>query len=128
LGIGLTTLIVIAVVIGLQTVGVVLMAAMLVGPAVAARQWTNRFGRMIVLAGVIGAISGISGALLSMSSTGLPTGPLIILSLTGVVFFSLLFAPRRGIVWERIRRWRQRAAHDTTMLQATSEQRSGVGR
>src|SRR5688572_15324146 len=40
----LTSLIVVAVVIGLQTVGVVLMAAMLIGPAAAARQWTNRLG------------------------------------------------------------------------------------
>jgi manganese/zinc/iron transport system permease protein len=99
----LTSLIVIAVVIGLQTVGVVLMASMLVGPAVAARQWTNRLSKMIALSAFFGAVSGISGALLSISDTGIPTGPMIILSLTAIVLVSLFLAPNRGLVWE----WRQ---------------------
>lgn len=104
----LTSLIVIAVVIGLQTVGVVLMAAMLVGPAVAARQWTNRLGIMIVVSACFGAASGIAGALISVSDTGIPTGPMIILSMTVIVFVSLLFAPERGIVWDAVRRWQHR--------------------
>lgn len=102
----LTGLIVLAVVIGLQTVGVVLMAAMLVGPAVAARQWTNRLGVMIGLAALFGALSGISGALLSVSDAHLPTGPMIILSLTAIVAGSLLLAPARGLIWEWLRRRR----------------------
>lgn len=104
----LTSLIVIAVVIGLQTVGVVLMAAMLIGPAVAARQWTNRFSVMIFLAAAIGAAAGISGALISISEARLPTGPMVILSLTAMVLFSLAFAPARGLVWEWLRMRRQR--------------------
>jgi manganese/zinc/iron transport system permease protein len=104
----LTSLIVIAVVIGLQTVGVVLMAAMLVGPAVAARQWTNRLSLMIALSACFGAASGIAGALISVSDTGIPTGPMIILSMTAIVFVSLLFAPERGIVWDALRRRQQR--------------------
>lgn len=100
----LTGLIVVAVVIGLQTVGVVLMAAMLVGPAVAARQWTDRLAPMVLLAALFGALAGVSGALLSISQQRMPTGPLIILSLTAVVATSLLFAPARGLVWERLRR------------------------
>lgn len=103
LSILLTGLIVAAVVIGLQTVGVVLMAAMLVGPAVAARQWTDRMGPMVLLAGLFGALSGVSGALLSVSQQRMPTGPLIILSLTAVVATSVLFAPARGLVWEWLR-------------------------
>jgi manganese/zinc/iron transport system permease protein len=99
----LTALIVIAVVIGLQTVGVVLMAAMLVGPAVAARQWTNRFEVMIGLASLFGAIAGVSGALLSVTQARLPTGPMIILSMTVIVAISLLFAPGRGLAWEWLR-------------------------
>lgn len=105
----LTSLIVIAVVIGLQTVGVVLMAAMLIGPAVAARQWTNRLGVMIVVAALIGALSGVSGALISISEARLPTGPMVILSLTTFVLLSLLFAPARGLVWDWIRTRRHRA-------------------
>lgn len=104
----LTLLIVVAVVIGLQTVGVVLMAAMLIGPAVAARQWTNRLGVMILLAAVVGAAAGISGALISISQPRLPTGPMVILSLTALVLVSLLFAPARGLVWDWLRHRKQR--------------------
>lgn len=104
----LTSLIVIAVVIGLQTVGVVLMAAMLVGPAVAARQWTNRLSVMIALSACFGAASGIIGALISVSDAGIPTGPMIILSMTAIVFVSLFFAPERGIVWDALRQRQQR--------------------
>jgi manganese/zinc/iron transport system permease protein len=68
----LTTLIVIAIVIGLQTVGVVLMSAMVVAPAAAARQWTDRMGRMVVLAAFIGALGGVLGAVVSASSSRLP--------------------------------------------------------
>jgi len=108
LSILLTSLVVIAVVIGLQTVGVVLMASMLIGPATAARQWTNRLGRMILLAALFGALSGVSGALISMSQAHLPTGPMIILSLTAFVLFSLCCAPARGLMWDWIREYRQR--------------------
>ncbi len=106
----LTSLIVVAVVIGLQTVGVVLMAALLVGPAVAARQWTNRLGVMVILAALFGALSGLVGALMSVSDEGIPTGPMVILSLTGIVLCSVFFAPERGLVWDAVRRRTQRAA------------------
>lgn len=104
----LTALIVVAVVIGLQTVGVVLMAAMLITPAVAARQWTHSLGRMVLLAGLIGAGGGVVGALFSGTGRNLPTGPLIVLAVTGVLLMSLAFAPRRGLVWSWLRLWRHR--------------------
>lgn len=104
----LTSLIVMAVVIGLQTVGVVLMVAMLIGPAVAARQWTERLGVMIALAALFGAVAGVCGAVLSVTQSRLPTGPMIILSLTVIVLGSLGFAPARGVVWEWGRRQRRR--------------------
>ena len=118
----LTSLMVVAVVVGLQSVGVVLMAAMLIGPAVAARQWTHRLGVMIGLAALIGAVSGVSGALISVSQARLPTGPMIILSLTALVVISLLFAPARGLVWDRLRQRRHRA----TLRQATPVDPSSV--
>jgi manganese/zinc/iron transport system permease protein len=108
LSILLTSLIVVAVVIGLQTVGVVLMAAMLIGPAAAARQWTNRLATMIVLSAFFGALAGVTGALLSFTQQGFPTGPTIVLALTVIVFGSLAFAPARGLVWDWWRRRRQR--------------------
>jgi manganese/zinc/iron transport system permease protein len=100
----LTSLIVIAVVIGLQTVGVVLMAAMLIGPAAAARQWTDRLSFMVGLSALFGAVAGVSGAMISVSANRIPTGPMVILCMTAIVILSLLFAPARGIVWDLMRR------------------------
>jgi manganese/zinc/iron transport system permease protein len=108
LNILLTSLTVVAVLIGLQTVGVVLMAAMLIAPAAAARQWTDRLGTMIALAALFGATAGVGGALISVSAARVPTGPMIVLCATAIVAASLLFAPRRGLLWEALRRRRNR--------------------
>lgn len=104
----LTTLIVIAVVLGLQTVGVVLMSAMIVAPAAAARQWTDRLGLMIVLAGLFGAAAGMAGAVVSSLGARLPTGPVIVLCATSLVAASLLLAPNRGLLWAWYRQARAR--------------------
>jgi manganese/zinc/iron transport system permease protein len=106
----LTTLIVIAIVIGLQTVGVVLMSAMLTAPAAAARQWTNRLSRMILIAASIGAGSGALGAIISASADRIPTGPTIVIALTLVTLFSLAFGSARGLVWSALRAGRTRSA------------------
>ena len=103
LDIGLTTLLVIAIVIGLQTVGVVLMSAMIIAPPAAARQWTDRLGLMVILAMVFGALAGVSGALLSAGASNLPTGPTIVLCVSVVVIASMLFAPNRGLLWRWLR-------------------------
>ncbi|PWB72268.1 MAG: ABC transporter [Holophagae bacterium] len=95
----LTALLVVAIVIGLQTVGVVLMSAMIVAPAAAARQWSRRLGPMVALAAAIGALCGAAGAVASSLVPRLPTGPTIVLLLSGVVAVSLLAAPGRGLVW-----------------------------
>ena len=95
----LTGLLVIGIVVGLQTVGVVLMSAMVVAPAAAARQWTDRLGFMIVLAGGFGALAGVAGAILSSEASRLPTGPTIVLCAGAIVIVSLLAAPNRGLVW-----------------------------
>lgn len=100
----LTSSIVIAVVIGLQTVGVVLMAAMLIAPAAAARQWTNRLGVMLALSGLFGGAAGVAGAMISVTASRVPTGPMIILCVTAIVVVSILFAPERGVVWDSLRR------------------------
>ncbi|MEM1205806.1 MAG: iron chelate uptake ABC transporter family permease subunit [Acidobacteriota bacterium] len=95
----LTLLLVTVVVVGLQTVGVILIVATLVMPAAAARQWTERLGVMLVLAAVLGGGSGAAGALASAAVPRLPTGPVIVLLASGVLVVSLLVAPRRGMVW-----------------------------
>ncbi len=104
----LTTVLVVAIVIGLQTVGVVLMAAMVVAPAAAARQWTESLGVMVLLAGALGGAAGVAGALISTLAPGIPTGPVIVLTMSGLVVFSLLLAPRRGLAWASLRDARNR--------------------
>jgi manganese/zinc/iron transport system permease protein len=99
----LTTLLVVAIVLGLQTVGVVLMSAMVVAPAAAARQWTDRLGRMVGLSALFGALSGVTGAVLSSTLERLPTGPTIVLCVSTIVAFSMGFAPNRGIFWQWLR-------------------------
>jgi manganese/zinc/iron transport system permease protein len=104
----LTSLIVVAIVVGLQAVGVVLMSAMIVAPAAAARQWTERLNVMVLLSGAFGALVGLLGAVTSSIVPRLPTGPTIVVYVSLVVALSLLLAPRRGILARLRQRARQR--------------------
>ncbi|PIE80026.1 MAG: ABC transporter [Chloroflexi bacterium] len=104
----LTSLLVIAIVIGLQAVGVVLMSAMVVAPAAAARQWTNKLSMMVGLAALFSAIAGVSGTMISSTGSGLSTGPLVVLSISVIVLISFLFAPNRGLVWNWLRQRKNR--------------------
>jgi manganese/zinc/iron transport system permease protein len=106
-GIGLPTmlldqfimlLIVTAVVVGIQAVGVVLMAALLITPAVAARYWTEKLHIMVILSGIFGALSGFTGTMISTMANNLPTGPLTVLSATAIFVVSVIFSPRRGVI------------------------------
>ncbi|MEM8484389.1 MAG: metal ABC transporter permease [Bacteroidota bacterium] len=114
----LTSLLVVAIVIGLQTVGVVLMSAMIIAPAVAARQWTNRLGIMVSLSALFGALAGVLGAFFSSTITHLPTGPTIVLVISGIVVISLFLAPNRGLLWRwlRNRRNAQQLKLDAVLL------------
>jgi manganese/zinc/iron transport system permease protein len=111
-----TALLVIAIVIGLQAVGVVLMSAMVVAPAAAARQWTNRLGVMIVLSALFGAVAGVVGTLVSSAGAGLSTGPVIVLCVSAIVVVSLLFAPNRGLVWNWLQQGRNRRRLQTDQV------------
>ncbi|MGG6310184.1 metal ABC transporter permease [Paenibacillus macerans] len=100
---------VVAVVVGIQAVGVVLVAALLITPAVAARYWTDALGLMVVLAGVFGALSGVTGTLISSTLSNLPTGPVTVLAATALFFVSAVFAPNRGLLAKWVRRLRSRS-------------------
>lgn len=113
----LTTVLVLAIVIGLQTVGVVLMAAMVVAPAAAARQWTDGLGTMVWLAALFGGLAGAAGAVLS-SVARLPTGPAIVLTAALFVVVSMTLAPRRGLLWAWVKRRRRRSAIRTETVLA----------
>jgi len=95
-------------VIGLPIVGLVLIIAIVIIPAVAARFWTDRLLPMIATAALIGAAGGYLGAAISGLESDLPTGGVIVLTLTALFALSLLLAPRRGIVAQAIRHWRFR--------------------
>lgn len=108
LDVALTGLLVVAIVVGLQTVGVVLMSAMVVAPAAAARQWTDRLAVMVLLAAAFGALAGVSGAVVSSSAERMPTGPTIVLCAGVIVLASLFLASRRGLAWRWLRDARNR--------------------
>ncbi|MFI0434389.1 MAG: iron chelate uptake ABC transporter family permease subunit [Parachlamydiaceae bacterium] len=108
-------LVALAIIIGIRSVGVVLMSAMLIAPPVAARQLTNRFSVLLVLSALFGLLSGFFGNYFSVELTEklgqaypaariiLPTGPMIVLVATLICTAALLFAPERGML---IRLWR----------------------
>lgn len=103
----------ISLVLGMRSVGVVLMSGMVVAPAVAARQYTNCFSKMLALSAFFGACSGILGNILSITGTlylsrngeilTIPTGPMIILVGGFFAFYALAFAPERGLVFRKLR-------------------------
>jgi manganese/zinc/iron transport system permease protein len=108
----LTLLLVIAIIIGLQTVGVVLMSAMIVAPGAAARQWSRRLAPMVAIAAAIGIFSGVIGSVFSSYIPNLPTGPTIVLVLSSIFVVSLLMAPQRGLLWKTLRFGALRTAPD----------------
>lgn len=108
-------LIVLAVVIGIRSVGVILMSAMLIAPAATARQYTNQLSTMFILAAFFGTLSGFLGNYLSVELStswshemhynrlSLPTGPMIVIIASMICVISLLFAPKRGLLIRLIR-------------------------
>lgn len=103
IGLFISFLIVITVIIGIQAAGVILISAMIISPAVAARQWTDRLSVMVVLAGIFGGLSGFIGTAISVSKSDLPTGPVIVMLISIIVLFSIMFSSKRGIVFKIIR-------------------------
>jgi len=92
-----------AIVISLQTVGNVLVLAMLVTPAATARLLTDRLPVMTTLAAGIGAVSGIAGLYLSYYR-GYASGASVVLVATAIFLTVFLFAPRTGAITVRLRR------------------------
>ena len=99
---------VLTIIIGLQTVGVILMSAMLIAPGVAARQWTDKLWLMSVLSAGFGAGAGVIGAFASSLTEKLPTGPAIVVVISIFVLMSILFAPKRGLISRAITRKKAR--------------------
>lgn len=98
-----TGLLALAVVLGVRTVGAILMVALLVAPCVAARQLTKHLSTLVPLAGLFGAACGAVGGVVS-GRAELPAGPVIVLLATALAVLAVLFAPRRGVLARRLRR------------------------
>ena len=99
----ISVLIVTTVIIGIQAAGVILISAMIISPAVAARQWTDKLSIMVILSAIFGGISGLLGTLISISENNLPTGPIIVIIISIIVVTSILFSNKRGIIFKIIR-------------------------
>jgi manganese/zinc/iron transport system permease protein len=117
LEVAMTALLVVAIVIGIRTVGAILMVGLLIVPVVVARQLAGRLPRVLALAGVVGALVGATGSLVSQSAQ-LPTGPVIVLVGVGAAAAAVLLAPGRGVAWRwrKLLRDRRRALTGATLL------------
>lgn len=113
------SLMVLAVVTGIQAIGVVLMAALLITPAAAAKFWTDRLGKMLLVAVGIALFSGIAGAYISFTLPNMPTGPWVVVVLSALAFFSFLFSHKKGLItrWYSKRNY-QRKIHSDHILKA----------
>lgn len=94
-------LIALTIVVSLQTVGVGLVAAMLVTPGAAAYLLTRRLSSMMIVAAVIGAVSSVVGLYLSFYLS-VASGAAVVLTATLIFLLAFLFAPERGVI---TRRW-----------------------
>jgi len=108
--------VVLACVMGLKSVGVVLIASMLIFPAITAREFTKSIGAQFVLSGFFGLISGLLGVIFSYEfslrlslQTGraisLPLGPMIVVVAFLLLVAALVFSPRQGFFLRFVRRW-----------------------
>lgn len=104
----LSSLTVLAVIIGIQAVGVVLMAAILITPAAAARTWTDKLNVMIVVSIIIASLSSLLGTYASYVAPSMPTGPWIVLFMSVLAFVSFLVAPKKGILSKYFKQMRHK--------------------
>jgi manganese/iron transport system permease protein len=95
----LLVLLALTIVISMQTVGVGLVAAMLVTPAATAYLLVRRLPSMMVLSGLIGGFSSLVG-LFASYHLNVASGAAIVLTTTLIFLVVFLFAPQRGLVWD----------------------------
>lgn len=103
LRIALLVMLALTIVIGVQAVGVALVAAMLVTPAAAARFFTNRLQIMMLLSAIIGSLSGAVGMLAAWHLQIAPSAT-IVLTMTFVFLMAFFFAPGKGYMWSLLGR------------------------
>lgn len=108
----LSLLTVCAIALGIQAVGVVLMSALLIAPAAAARYWTHKLKDMLILASLFAIASGILGALISGTYPKFPTGPWVVSVLSLTAILSVFLGKRKGV----LARYRKKKRNEHKML------------
>lgn len=91
-------LIIINIIVGIEIAGVILITAMMIAPALAARQWSDKLYVVVIISAIFGFLSGAIGSIISTLDTSLPTGPLIVVLSSLFLILSLLFSTKRGII------------------------------
>ncbi len=97
----LLVLLALTIVVSLQTVGIGLVAAMLVTPGATAYLLTRRLAPMMVIAALIGVLSSIVGLYLSYY-LNIVSGSAIVLVATAFFLLAFFFAPQKGWAWQRL--------------------------
>lgn len=87
----LLCLIISLIAVGLKSVGAILISSLLIMPCVCANQWSKDFKTVLTISALTGAISAFTGSLLSSLYDGLSTGPVIILIMSIITMFSIVF-------------------------------------
>ncbi len=122
-------LVVLITIVGLQAVGLILMVALLVIPAAAARFWTESMWRMAVISSLLGMIGGVLGAGVSALFPRLTSGAMIVLVCAGLFLLSMVFGRSRGVLVRLLRRRRlNRRVHRDHLLRGMFESgEAGIG-
>ncbi|XKF16955.1 metal ABC transporter permease [Halomonas sp. BLK-85] len=105
---GLILLLTLTIVASLETVGIILVVAMLITPGATAHMLTDRFATMLWLSVAVGVSSAVLGLWLSVV-LDVASGGSIVMVATGMFFMALLFSPRHGVIMRQWRRWRMMA-------------------
>jgi len=117
----LTSLTVLAIAIGIQALGVVLISALIITPAATARMWTHHLKKMIFIAIVISIFSGIAGSFVSYTRAQMPTGPWVVVILSLITFVSVVMAPKGLLRKFFIRKKNENKINDENILKTIFE-------
>jgi ABC-type Mn2+/Zn2+ transport system permease subunit len=96
-------LLAVTIVVSMQTVGIGLVAAMLVTPAAGAYLLARRLPVMMAISAVIGGVSSVAGLYISYY-LNIASGSAIVLVATGFFLLAFFFSPGRGLAWKAVRK------------------------
>lgn len=116
------TVLVLVIITGIQVVGVILMSALLIIPAVSARYWTHSFKWMLILSALFGGGAGMVGTIISTLGKGWPTGPFIIVTSSALFIISLVFGAQKGLLIQALQLRAQRKTHISSQPQSSLKQ------